>query len=121
MKTVFCFFLTFLLFVNCNSQNTEINSITTLELKDLLKKDIQLLDVRTPEEVKNGAIEKALFVNYFDKDFTEKAVNKLDKNKPVYLYCRSGNRSGKAAILLKNKWFKVVNVIGGYSQWIKEH
>lgn len=121
MKSVFCFLLTFLLFGNCNSQNNKINSITTIELKTLLKKDIQLLDVRTPEEVKKGAIENALFINYFDDDFTRKATAKLNKNKPVYLYCRSGNRSSKAAILLKNKGFKVINVLGGYNQWIKEN
>lgn len=114
------FFSSFL-FLNCGKKQ-EIKSITTVELKELLSKGkIQLLDVRTPKEVKEGAIKKALFVNFFDKDFTEKAVKKLHKNKPVYLYCRSGNRSGKASKLLQEKGFDVYNVIGGYTKWKQEN
>jgi rhodanese-related sulfurtransferase len=107
--------------VNCDEKQ-ELNSITTFKLKELLvKENIQLLDVRSPEEIKQGAIKTALFVNYFDDDFAKKATNKLDKNKPVYLYCRSGNRSGKSAIILKEKGFEVYNIIGGYNQWKKEN
>ena len=108
-------------FVNCNSQD-EIKSISTIELKALLEKDdIQLVDVRTPREIKQGFIDSAKFVNFFDSDFTVKAIQKLDKNKPVYLYCRSGNRSGKATRLLKEKGYEVYNVLGGYNKWKQEN
>jgi rhodanese-related sulfurtransferase len=106
--------------MNCNAQENE-KAITTKELKTLLSKEkIQLVDVRTPKETKQGAIEKAIFVNYFDDDFTEKIIKKLDKEKPVYLYCRSGNRSGKACKILQEKGFEVYNVLGGFNQWKKE-
>lgn len=113
--------LSIVLFIACgNSQ--EIQTITTAELKTLLGKEkIQLMDVRSPEEVVDGHIETALFANYFDDDFVEKATKQLDKNKPVYLYCRSGNRSGKSAKILKEKGFEVYNVLGGYKQWEKEN
>ena len=108
-------------FVNCNSQE-EIKSISTSELKVLMaKENIQLLDVRSPKEIKEGFIKKAKFANYFDADFYDKASNQLDKNKPVYLYCRSGNRSGKSAKILQEKGFEVYNVLGGYNQWKKEN
>lgn len=108
-------------FINCDKKQ-EIKSITTLELKVLLAKDtIQLLDVRSPKEIKEGFIKTALFANYFDTDFYTKAMNQLDENKPVYLYCKSGNRSGKSAVILQEKGFEVVNVIGGYKQWKKEN
>lgn len=117
MKQLICVFFVSFLFINCG-QKQEINTITTLELKQLLVKEkIQLVDVRTPKEVAQGSIETALFVNYFDTNFAVKTANKLDKNKPVYLYCRSGNRSGKAAVILKEKGFKVYNVLGGYNKW----
>jgi rhodanese-related sulfurtransferase len=58
---------------------------------------------------------------FFDSDFVVKAVEKLDKNKPVYLYCRTGNRSGKATKLLQEKGFKVYNVLGGYNKWKQEN
>ena len=108
-------------FISCSSQE-EIKSISTKELKVLLaKQKIQLIDVRSPEEIKEGAIKTALFANYYEVDFYEKASQQLDKNKPVYLYCRSGNRSKKAATVLDAKGFKVVNVLGGYMQWEKEN
>jgi rhodanese-related sulfurtransferase len=108
-------------FTTCTSQEN-IKSITTLQLKVLLdKEEIQLLDVRTPKEVKQGFIKTAKFANYFDDHFFEKAAKQLDKNKVVYLYCRSGNRSGKSAKILKEKGFNVYNVLGGYNQWKKEN
>lgn len=108
-------------FINCTAQE-EIKSISTKELEVLLEKgNVQLIDVRTPKEVKEGFIKTALFINYFEKDFTNKVIEKLDKNKPVYVYCRSGNRSGKSAKQLHEKGFDVYNVLGGYKQWRKEN
>ncbi|MEO9571125.1 MAG: rhodanese-like domain-containing protein [Polaribacter sp.] len=121
MKHLVFIFFTSLLFTNCvNAQ--EIKTISTLEVKELLSKDkIQLVDVRTPVELRFGYIESAVFINYFDNNFTEKSVSKLDKNKPVYLYCRTGNRSEKASKILQEKGFKVYNILGGYNQWKKEN
>ncbi|WP_158839416.1 rhodanese-like domain-containing protein [Polaribacter sp. L3A8] len=119
-KLIPLFFLT-LFFLSCNSQE-DLKSISTKELKVLLEKDnIQLLDVRTPKEVQLGFIKTAKFANVFDADFSIKAANSLDKNKPVYIYCRSGRRSTKASEILQEKGFKVVNVLGGYNQWGKEN
>ena len=110
-----------LFFINCNSQE-EIKTISTIELKDLLaKKEIQLLDVRSPKEIEVGFIKSAKFANYFDAHFYEKASVQLDTNKPVYLYCRSGNRSEKSAKILKEKGYEVYNVLGGFNQWKKEN
>ncbi|WP_159949153.1 rhodanese-like domain-containing protein [Polaribacter septentrionalilitoris] len=121
MKHLIYLFFSGCLFINCTKKQ-DINTITTQELKELLSKDkIQLLDVRTPIEIEQGSIESALFVNYFDTDFAMKATNKLDKTKPVYLFCRSGNRSGKAAVILKEKGFIVYNVLGGYTKWKTEN
>lgn len=108
-------------FISCNSQE-KIKSISTLELKTLLEKEnVQLMDVRTPKEVEQGFIKSAKFADYYDGNFYEKASQQLDKNKPVYLYCRSGGRSMKASKILQEKGFLVVNVLGGYSQWEKEN
>jgi len=121
MRFAFFTLVLFLGFTSCNSQE-DIKSITTTELKALLaKENIQLLDVRSPEEIKQGAIKTAIFANYFDDDFYEKATKQLDKNKPVYLYCRSGNRSGKSAKILQAEGYVVYNVSGGYNQWKKEN
>jgi rhodanese-related sulfurtransferase len=121
MKNLVCLFIMIFFCVNCNSQ-VALNSITTKELKVLLSKEnIQLMDVRTPEEIKQGTIQTAFFANYFDVDFEKVATAQLNKSKPIYLYCRSGNRSGKACKILKEKGFKVINVLGGYQQWNLEN
>ena len=121
MKNLVCLFIMIFFCVNCNSQ-VALNSITTKELKVLLSKEnIQLMDVRTPEEIKEGTIQTAFFANYFDVDFEKVATAQLNKSKPVYLYCRSGNRSGRACKILKEKGFEVINVLGGYLQWDLEN
>ena len=120
MKNLVCLFIMIFFCINCNSQ-VALKAITTKELKVLLSQEnIQLMDVRTPEEIKEGAIQTAFFVNYFDVDFENVATAKLNKSKPVYLYCRSGNRSGKACKILKEKGFEVINVLEGYKQWNME-
>jgi rhodanese-related sulfurtransferase len=119
MKNLLGLLLLSFLLLNCN-QKQAVKTITTLELKALLAKEkIQLLDVRSPKEVSDGFIETALFANYFDADFAAQAVEQLDSSKPVYLYCRSGNRSGKSAMILKEKGFEVYNVLGGFKMWSK--
>ena len=52
------------------------------------------LDVRTPKEYVEGHLKGSINMNYFDKDFKIQ-VGKLDKAKPVYVYCHSGGRSSK--------------------------
>lgn len=84
-------------------------------LKD---KDAQLLDVRTPEEYVEGHISHALLADIKNESNFNAKTDALDKNKPVYVYCRSGHRSHKAAGLLKKKGFKnVVELDGGIEAW----
>ena len=100
----------------------ERNTITTIELKELLSKNkIQLIDVRTPKEIKGGFIETAIFIDFYEDDFIIKTIKVLDKNKPVYVYCKSGGRSGKTTKILKEKGFEVYNVLGGYNKWKREN
>lgn len=76
-----------------------------------------ILDVRTPEEWAEGTISGAEKINYHDADFAQQ-VEKLDKNTPVYVYCRRGGRSSSAADVLKDKGFtKIYNLDGGITAW----
>lgn len=77
----------------------------------------QLLDVRTPEEWNEGIIEGAIMANVFDADF-EAQLAKLDKGKPVAVYCKSGGRSGQAMAKMHELGFKeVYNLNGGIGAW----
>ena len=121
MKTIVSFLLVCFFFMNCNTQQ-EVSSISTIELKALLENDnIQLLDIRTPDEIKLGFIDKAKFANFFDDDFVQQVSTKFNIEKPIYIYCRSGNRSVKASKLLIPKGYNVINVLGGYNKWQAEH
>jgi rhodanese-related sulfurtransferase len=105
-------------FSSCQSQNKGDN-LQLLEPKEFLAKfkatkDAQLLDVRTPEEVAEGALEASQNINFYDADFKDK-LSKLDKNKPVFVYCRSGGRSGKCAQMCKDMGFKeIYDMKGGW-------
>lgn len=72
-----------------------------------------LVDVRTPEEYQQGHLQNSSLVDFKATDF-ETNIKKLPKEKPVYLYCRSGNRSGKAKALLTQWGFQEVYNIGGF-------
>jgi len=89
--------------------------------KEIRQNGIQLLDVRRPEEFEEGHIKGSALANWEDKAAFEKEVQRLDKDKPVYVYCRSGKRSNDAAGYLSDHGFKkVVNLEGGILGWKQE-
>lgn len=73
-----------------------------------------LVDVRTPEEYGEGHLAYSKNIDFRSTDFKTQ-ISKLDRSKPVYLYCRSGNRSGKAADTLQTLDFKAAYNIGGFA------
>lgn len=83
--------------------------------KEVKKGKALLVDVRTPEEYNVGHLKYAKNIDYKAPDF-KKNISGLDKNKTVYLYCRSGNRSGKAADTLKTLGYSSYYNIGGFEQ-----
>lgn len=101
-----------------NIGNTINSSITVDEFeKKLTNGDAQLVDVRTPEEFNQGYLKGAVNYNINSAEF-EDQVAKLDKNKPVMVYCLSGGRSSSAADVIAGKGFKeVYNMQGGIIKW----
>lgn len=81
-------------------------------------KKVQLIDVRTPNEFGSGHIRNAVNVDFFNAKGFERYCEKMSKDKPVYLYCRSGARSQRAAHRLVGLGFeKVYDLKGGYMSW----
>ena len=107
-------------FYNCKEQAKAQNLqlITSSEMEELLSlEDIQLVDVRTPSEYKEGHVPKAQNIDFLDENF-DKQIESLDKSKPVIVYCKSGGRSAKCASKLVEKGFeKIYDLEGGFSQW----
>ena len=76
-----------------------------------------VLNVRTADEVSEGYNKGAKNIDYFSDGF-EVEVKKLSTDQPIYVYCRSGGRSGQAAADMKKWGFKeVYNLDGGITAW----
>lgn len=75
-----------------------------------------LLDVRTADEFASGTIKGAKNIDFLSVGFSEK-IGHLDKSNTYFLFCRSGNRSGKACDAMASKGFKVYNLAGGIGAW----
>jgi len=77
-----------------------------------------LVDVRTPEEFAEGHLKGAVNINFKKRTFPD-YINAIAKDKPVAIYCRSGNRSGKAALIMQSLGFKeVIDLASGYKGWV---
>lgn len=126
MKKLALFFgITLLLLVgSCKEKDTkkEIQILPPQEFHDATAgNDVQLLDVRTADEFEEGHLDDAINIDVLKEDFSEKAES-LDKDKPLYLYCRSGNRSAKASSILKDMGFnEIYDMEGGYLLWSSEN
>lgn len=114
---------TLLLFTSCKGQDTAHTTkidIETLQ-KDAIGKDVQLVDVRTEKEYNNGYIDDAININVLNLDNFKKEISKLDKKKPIYIYCHSGGRSNKASKVLEELGFlEIYDFSGGWSTWSKQ-
>jgi rhodanese-related sulfurtransferase len=108
----------FLVLVFCSSQLlAQVVDVNTFE-KQMTAPDVQLLDARTGGEFKNGHLPKALQADWTRKDEFKDRVKHLDKQKPVYIYCLSGGRSGEAAKWMRENGFtNVVEMQGGVNAW----
>lgn len=76
-----------------------------------------LLDVRRADEYAAGHLPGAALLDVTDSVAFARGVELLDKQKNIYIYCRSGRRSRKAAVILTSKGFKVCDMQGGYNAW----
>ena len=113
-----------LLFINCNAQTSQkINTVTAIEFQKKLENTstAQLIDVRSPEEFNKEHLKNAININWNASDF-ESEIKLLNKNKPVFLYCKAGGRSMKAAVKLAELGFiQIYNLDGGIQSWNSEN
>ncbi len=81
-------------------------------------RDAVILDVRTDEEVEEGYIPEAKHIDIYKGQGFVDEVEKLDKSKNYYIYCRSGKRSSQACTLLDQMGFNnTYNLEGGFMNW----
>lgn len=125
MKQYIIFLSLVIIFFSCSfAQVASQKGASNVEVEEFKKhtsiSSVHLLDVRTPKEYQEGHIDGAKNIDYFDKSFKTE-LSKLNKNLPVYVYCRSGGRSGKAMQIMKEIGFvDVYNLKGGFLAWSQQ-
>ena len=103
-------------------RNEKVNTVENLDAENfekMIKEDENcvLLDVRTPMENKMLRIPNSLLIDIASPFFIPE-LDKLDRNKNYYLYCRSGNRSFHAGNqMLKMGFKKVCHLQPGIIGW----
>ena len=90
------------------------DNISCEQMKQMITKGGQLIDVRSTVEFSQGALKGAVnipidTIHFFAKD--------IDKSRPVLLYCRTGLRSGKVKQYLEMQGFDRVFNIGSYQRY----
>ena len=77
----------------------------------------QIVDVRTPGEFAQGIIPKSVNIDISTNSFPDR-ISKLDKKKPVFVYCLTGSRSVYAMNYMKSIGFtEIYNLAGGILRW----
>ena len=103
--------------LGCNA--AEFKSVTPPEFQEVIADTaVQVLDSRTAEEYADGHIARAINIDVLKDDFADIATKTLDARRTVAVYCRSGRRSKKAAQILTENGYTVIELNKGYLSWI---
>jgi rhodanese-related sulfurtransferase len=114
MKKIFTAFMFILLITGCSSgSNTDVSVDEAKELID--NGEVQVLDVRTPDEFAAGHIPGAKLIPL---QVIESMLSELDKDQKYLVVCRSGNRSTQASgTFVENGFKNIYNMTGGMNEW----
>ena len=105
--------------LGCTAQQQNFESLDAEAFeKAISDTSVVRLDVRSIDEYASGHIAKAINIDVMKDDFKTKATSLLPKDKTIALYCRSGRRSKKAAGILVENGYKVIELNSGISGWI---
>lgn len=119
IQIIIYFFIAIILFsmIRKAMNNRKVKHYNAEEINNKLKnRSILLLDVRTNEERKTGNIKGSLHIPLNQLSNRAEELKKY-KDKEIICYCRSGNRSLSAALLLQKQGFNVANLSGGMNHW----
>ncbi len=104
------------------SAGLEVVNVSTPQFNELMKNhpDMMVLDIRTPAEFNQRHIMGAVNIDFLASDFAAR-LNKLDKNQPILMHCRSGNRSAQSLVVFQKLGFKKIyhlnyGIVGGWPQ-----
>jgi len=109
----------FVVIFSCQIENKKFELLPYIDFKNKIElTKVRLIDVRTPMEFSQGNINGSVNVDFKNEEEFFNYFNELDKSEPVFLYCRSGNRSKNSAEKLINLGFlKIYDLEGGFIEW----
>lgn len=102
-------------------QQSEPRDLSPVDFRNKIDRtpDGVLLDVRTEtERLQVGFMIDSKHLDFYRQDFNDQ-LEKLDKDKTYFVYCRSGARSGKTVDQLRKNGYKAYNLKGGFMEWKK--
>ena len=101
-----------------NYDSGDVRNVSAPQFKVLIEQGAgQLVDIRTPGEFQQGHIHGAVLIDFYSSSFRED-LDRLDKNTPIYIYCRSGNRTSQSLRILEGLGFReIVNLQHGLIDW----
>ena len=107
-----------LLLSACSPSTKNFETVSIEQFQNVITgPDVQIVDVRTVQEFLEGHIPGCLNIDVTQSDFNHKADSLLNKAHKVAIYCRSGNRSKKAAAQLQKMGFTVIELGVGFNGW----
>ena len=114
LTLVMCFSFSWLF-----GQTNNFKTVGADEFEELITNaNVVVLDVRTEAEHAEGFIPGTHYnIDVLEETFTKVATEALPKDKPIALYCRSGNRSKSAARILTENGYQVVELGTGFRGW----
>ena len=118
MKNIYSILVLVLVFTSCHAQEKGKKLVSPEVFQaEIASGNVQLIDVRTPKEFKQGHLKNAKNVHLYEQDFGTQ-IDKLDKKETVYVYCKAGGRSAEAVEILQNHGFEnIVELDGGTDSW----
>lgn len=91
--------------------------IPNIQIKDLLElNNPNIIDIRSYQSYNNNHIDGA--INIPSQELLINPEKYLDKTKKYFIYCQKGITSTRICNVLYKKGYYVVNIIGGYEEWI---
>lgn len=125
MKKIFYPLVVCFMSLSCQGQKQKTEQFRSVSVEEFAKvmadTNVVVLDVRTLEEHNAGHIAgTTLHLDVLRPDFDSLAVARIKEGSTVALYCRSGNRSKRAASSLASKGYRVIELATGYNGWVQE-
>ena len=101
----------------------EIETISPADFSERIQSDsaVVVIDLRRQSEFDSGHLKDAILIDFLNTENFDNEIQKLDKGKKYYVYCRSGRRSHLAAVKMQEIGLSVVDMAGGIIDWQKNN